>query len=74
VSTLTCIGPPTGPNYVRCERAPVARTPYRSCWQQRPICLECATVWQAGNVPEIVNPYSQGSEFHYTALHPSEMA
>ena len=47
--------------------------PYRSVWQQAPICLECAAVWQNGRVPEIVSPYSQGSEHHYTALHPSEI-
>jgi hypothetical protein len=71
---VNCLGPPTGPNYVRCERPPVARTPYRSTYPQHPICLECAAAWCKGNVPEVVSPYSQGSEFHYTALHPSEVA
>lgn len=65
-----CLGPPSGPGHVPCDREPVARTPYRSTFPQRPICLECAALWGNGSPPELVSPYSYRSEFHYT--HPSE--
>jgi hypothetical protein len=66
---LRCIGCSEldGLGWHTCDQHPVYRTPYRSTFPQRPICHDCAS-GHGSRTPEVVSPYSKGSEFHYTTL------